>query len=751
MPAPASSHTLARSRSRYKGARRTQERGDFEALPSSAKPNFQYVPERAIQTQERQYVDIGAPTAKSNQPSYTFDGTVQTTSRQSKTKNEIADNESLGAGAQERRRTNEGSGSPLIKGNLPMRERRSSERRIEPVPEQRLTERLDHTSIGNNPPHPSRQGPAQRIVGHRTWKNKEELKRAISGPMAIEPPQTTILPAFDAPVSAVNAGERHVRVQCGQSTLSLPVTPTTTSLDLVRLTAEQYCELGSGKHAVVVESFKQLALERPLRLYEHIRDVLNSWDSDNQNTLMITSSENNGIDHGLNLESGTELLPKEVSVMMYHSSRPRRWNKRSIKLCIDGQIVINNKEGAENVCHLSDFDVYVPTARQLSKRIKPPRKLCFAIKSQQKSSMFMSTVNFVHFFSTSDKTTASTWYKAVYEWRSWYLFHIMGKGQRKHTVTTQKPANGECKAFDSSRIEKSNRSRAIPSGSQHATTAVIQDHPMAGTVRRRGNPPSSYPNRLNVAKEPSAPISRQTPTSTQAASAESTGLDTFAPGGLLGRTYTQRKKAQQMREAAHNPDEVPLPPASLPQNPANALKRSSSQRQGPRPLVDLTPQYREAPQHARKGKGFIPEQIPAGGLVEIATSPEAALEVPPATVWQRPKTNSGNDGTVQRSCTVRVDKSQGSSAAPRLRQASTSPDKGGFTGGLVAGNEGQTRSSIGIGKSARTGDREATEPLLNNMSPQNDYAPGSLLEQVGRRDGNAKPTDNRERRKVSNA
>ena len=39
----------------------------------------------------------------------------------------------------------------------------------------------------------------------------------------------------------------------------------------------------------------------------------------------------------------------------------------------------------------------------------------------------------------------------------------------------------------------------------------------------------------------------------------------------------------------------------------------------------------------------MPEQIPAGGLVDIATSPEVAIEIPRATTWRRPGTSGGRE------------------------------------------------------------------------------------------------------------
>ncbi|KAK5275206.1 hypothetical protein LTR40_013438, partial [Exophiala xenobiotica] len=95
---------------------------------------------------------------------------------------------------------------------------------------------------------------------------------------------------------------------------------------------------------------------------------------------------------------------------------------------------IENDIHCTNICHLSDFDLYTPTPKQV-KQLKPPRKMCFALKSQEKSSMFLDGANFVHFFSTKDQIMAGKWYHEVQSWRSWYLFHMIGKGQQTREIS----------------------------------------------------------------------------------------------------------------------------------------------------------------------------------------------------------------------------------------------------------------------------------------------------------------------------
>ena len=607
-----------------------------------------------------------------------------------------------------------------------------------------------------------RRGLTQRVVGQsneeRLRKTREELKRMISAPIAIEPTQKIAKPAFDAPVSAVNAGERSVKVKYDQNMMSLTVTPLTTPLDIIRSAADQLGESIDPNSTVLMESFKQLGLERPLRRYEHVRDVLNSWDNDTQNILIIKSSPTGGRDDMLDLHSVSSSQPVDTTVYIHYSQRPGHWDKRFVTLRSDGQMLVAKREGGElaNICHLSDFDIYIPTTRQSAKRIRPPRKICFAVKSQQKSSMFLSTSNFVHFFSTSDRTLAASWYKAVLEWRSWYLVNVMGEGGES-AGGNRKVATKAGLQRDSntgfSKMESQCRPPELPSQSKgpskltsHGIEHIV---PFSSSTSRRdiaGDSVSDVPFRSR--NEIQIPQSRKftkdtgisspmehTPSFVQAVRQEEP--EPFTTTGLLGRTYTPRQKTQREREKAQDAG-LDQSAVTLNLNPVNSLNRALSKHPKPKPLVDLTPQYQEPPQHAKKGRGLVLEQIPAGGLVEAANTPGAAFSIPPSTTWQRPT-------SVGRSKTVRRDHS--SDAPSKLKQTLTSreKEKSAFTGGLLASNS-RRQGVARTGRGVMTGDRQAKEPMLA-VGQERRYAPGSLLERVEMQDGGSHLIIEREKKR----
>ncbi|KAI4242917.1 MAG: hypothetical protein L6R40_003790 [Gallowayella cf. fulva] len=495
---------------------------------------------------------------------------------------------------------------------------------------------------------------SQRIAGlvsqpQSAAEAKEQLKSMISNPIPIEPKDPLPHPQFDAPKSAVNAGARTVRVKYKGSQVPVTIVPSTTPADVIRSVSDKVASPIDQSSSVMLESFKQLGLERPLRRYEHIRDVLNSWDSDAQNTLTIESSSTGGNDDDLEVKCVPKNQPGDASFYLYHSQRPGHWDKRVVTVRSDGQMLVAKSEGEEfsNICHLSDFDIYIPTVRQMAKKIRPPKRICFAVKSQQKSNMFVSTVNFVHFFSSNDKRMAKSLYTAVQGWRSWYLVNRMGQGIGQSSQPTRRSQTRSATAVDAGRKTADLGQSSHPPITASRTHSVPSKPSFEANTRAAAQ--RSQQNDVHPAywKDVSKDRSERqaAPTHLEKPSTVASTEDPFTGGGLLGRTYTQRKQAQQGHDTRNSGTPVQIPAASP--SPVKAdlhtdgLKRISSQRQKPKPLVDLTPVYQEPPQHSRKGRGITPGQIPAGGLIDIATSPEVAIPIPPTNEWRRPGTSSG--------------------------------------------------------------------------------------------------------------
>jgi hypothetical protein len=492
-----------------------------------------------------------------------------------------------------------------------------------------------------------------------------------------EPPKSQ---AFDAPISAVNAGERRVFVRYNNSSIALPVTPTTRAQDLLNSASVVMSETIDPKTAVLVESFTQLGLERPIRRYEHIRDVLNSWDHDEQNVFVITphSDRPEGL---LEMKGVPKFQPKDTSFIMYHSQKPGKWNKRCINLRTDGQMTVSKKEGdsdATNICHLSDFDIYGPTHKQM-KKIKSPKKICFVIKSQQKSSMFLDSaaMNFVHFVCTSDWQVGDSFYLAIQSWRSWYLVNKLGEGQKMQA----KPANA---------IEAMQRPGTSSSGQsipyQLGSFQPLLDYDLGQLdldLNSDGTPKTQAFHRRNISsRDRRSPPSAFPSQRMEEASAAATVVQRDRAPSINGRTGSLRSN---------------VVPTNLARS--SSLKRGNSTRQKPQPMIDLTPTFKEAPQHIRIGRGV---KAPEGQrLVDLATDvPQepGATNIPSATDWRRPDTRSPTQ------------------------------DEQAFTGMGLLGRS-LSRRTQGASRSGH-GVRAADGKPLVDLSLNSKFADGSLLRQV---------------------
>jgi hypothetical protein len=117
------------------------------------------------------------------------------------------------------------------------------------------------------------------------------------------------------------------------------------------------------------------------------------------------------------------------------------------------------------------------------------------------------------------------------------------------------------------------------------------------------------------------------------------GEEEFSSGGLLGRTYSQRQKAQKDREAAGqaiggfvegpsllNGTATSRPERTLSMRSTRTTKRPQTSIEPtsgmPKPLLDFAPVFKEAPQWDKKGKGHGVKPVVGMPLVNVATTPE---------------------------------------------------------------------------------------------------------------------------------
>jgi hypothetical protein len=354
---------------------------------------------------------------------------------------------------------------------------------------------------------------------------------------------------------------------------------------------------------------------------------MNSWDGDAQNQLVIVLAESSENLEGLDVGSvpDSDDAPSGCQLYMYHSNRPGKWNKRWITLLDSGQIFCSKKPNAStavkdtaSLCHLSDYDIYTPTEAQMRRHIKPPKRFCFAVKSQHKTTMFLNTENFVQYFSTDDPQVARQFKQKVHAWRSWYLLDRRPEARKKHTSP---PAETEEKSLHSNPVNKSTpkvSDNAI-SDEGHRLRVSIDELPYTAgqfeplidmkrfdkrlsqfgkeTLPPQQDPPAmpkvhqNINKRLSKGDKPDQKLFERRKRESQ---------DGFT-GGLLGEGYENRKQAladsekKWPRELAFtegpsllNNHQDPEPSVDKPESPSwfpSALEHTAKQRTVPHPTL----------------------------------------------------------------------------------------------------------------------------------------------------------------------
>ena len=530
-----------------------------------------------------------------------------------------------------------------------------------------------------------------------------------------------------------------------ETSVTLPVSTDTTPTAILHSAANLITHKINPETSLLLESYLQYGLERRLRRYERVRDVMNSWDGDTLNALVVIPTDIPENDRDLSLASvpRTPDAPYDFCLQMHHCPRVGKWNKRYITLAAGGQVFASKKSGAGqgdkdalSLCHLSDFDVYSPTEHQIRKVLKPPKKFCYAVKSQQKSSVFPTGGNFVHFFCTDDAGVAERFQAGVHGWRSWYLVNrktdvqelqaLQGLGTKgtlgRRVSTRDGKGRGsgddtpyaigsfrplmDMEAFNKPYDEPARRTRASQETQSRAGPPRTQE-----SVQRRLSKGSNGPPRG------------------RAMSMRSRDANIDA-NGLLGDAYEERKEEQRRRDEAlrSQPEENPFTggaslinniPAAPYESPPRARDASASGRSSSRYRRDAS---RQRGARRPSSPGRRPEGLPAP-LLDI----EAQAAEP--TSWREEVTRNRGLGVRAPAGVPLVDLATGRATAHRFDPATGTFSRGG-PGGAVGGGgeEGVFCGDTRVGQVARS-QSTASRGVKRSMSTATTRR-GRLVEEV---------------------
>ncbi|EAQ86479.1 hypothetical protein CHGG_07732 [Chaetomium globosum CBS 148.51] len=446
------------------------------------------------------------------------------------------------------------------------------------------------------------------------------------------------------PAEGENPTGKSVVVRCKGTTVTVLVTKETSAADLLVSCSRSLADLGrpiNPDTSVVIEPCVRPGLERRLRQYELVWDVISAWDNDSSNFLIILSDTSDP-DRELSLSSVPKSLdePEGFVLPLYFLQRPGKWTQRFITLKENGQVFASKKQdfkpsdkNVARLCHLSDFDLYLPTEAEMRKQLRPPKRYCYAIRSQQKATLFIDSTHYCHFFCTEDPIVARQFRSAVQGWRSWYLVNKkLGLHEKKEVSSPVSLSKGDhgyrsrASTDQGSRGDYCSRGRSSVDQGPRGRPSVDQA-PLIQSV------PSS---RDDVSPDASAggviPPVPPLPASLQGKKAE-----VFTATGLLGNGYDERRQQVLRQEASTrhrrgtvttSPDDGPfIDGPSLLNNHAAATPTSDA-----RPQTSGSGGSPASPSRRSDRAGWFPSAV--------QHSAEQQSTRPPVSLSRRPSTSS---------------------------------------------------------------------------------------------------------------
>ncbi|CCO29135.1 hypothetical protein BN14_03139 [Rhizoctonia solani AG-1 IB] len=266
----------------------------------------------------------------------------------------------------------------------------------------------------------SRNGTMSRHRGGSKTDDEGESSRvarsrSMRDPSGARPPMPPMPPMETLPVSSgrrPSQPEPYVppvveqRIYIGDRQRFIVVdigAPDTTAGDVLEM-AKQRGELDIDETGSwqLWEQSNECGMERPVRDFELITDVLKAWNPEKRvNMLIIRFSSFCSLLKPENIPSSSPLMAGWVMWI----SRPGKWSKRWLELREHGLFACKNEKGKDrkHLCNLSHFDGYIVTHVP-----RAPKPYVFAVKSIDISGVFEKEEDSSHIFSC-DRNSGELW------------------------------------------------------------------------------------------------------------------------------------------------------------------------------------------------------------------------------------------------------------------------------------------------------------------------------------------------------
>ena len=310
----------------------------------------------------------------------------------------------------------------------------------------------------------------------------------------------------------------------------------------------------------VVEMWRQLGVERPLREYEYLQDSIQSWGNEvNASLFLVKKSDLSGL-----LTSATSPAAESETFGGWVQMELKRgkWSKRWLEIrnqsvfcgksekvrlldCYAWQsaratqtnVHIATKPRDQSLlCTLSSFDAYqIPQACIV--KLKTPKPFAFALKSVDKITLFENAdQDYVHFFSVKTEAERDSWIHRILNTRTTIVKQLLAARASAQTVDTRSNLLSQPMAYQNS---------ASSATSAHTTAST------AGPPSSSGQSSGGL-SRANSRYQAGPPVSNTSPPMPSNA--------VFADGSLLARATSVRQQPGSGPTSPTSAYPPPVPP-----------------------------------------------------------------------------------------------------------------------------------------------------------------------------------------------
>jgi len=299
-----------------------------------------------------------------------------------------------------------------------------------------------------------------------------------------------------------------------------------------------------GHNRCLLECWPSLGIQRQVRYFELVTDVVNTWDIGASSHLRMGKNVWGECHTKLDEFPKTEPTIGET-FFYYYVTADKKWSKRQVSVGNSALRILKkdkpyDKDYMQTV-NLDNFDIYSFTETSSPKRkLRCPTKYCFALKSQHKQSLFGKNSVFVHYFAIDDQSLFKNWYGVIA-----HIKARLAAEKRGIAPWAEVAVDGTLSQDDSLMDPFADGSPTSPPRGRRIPKPLLSPEELAQ--------PPSYSTDLQRSKSlhHGKPVKRG---NDRASSANApTGLvgslyqEVFSPGGLLGSDYEDKKRLALMQ------------------------------------------------------------------------------------------------------------------------------------------------------------------------------------------------------------